>query len=37
LESLALDERSDEAWQIYDLLEDYEPNYDHYDRLTLSA
>jgi hypothetical protein len=31
LATLAPDQRSDEAWQLYELLEDYEPNYQYYD------
>ncbi len=31
LAALAPDERSDEAWQIYELLDTYEPDYDYYD------
>lgn len=31
LATLKADERSKEAWQIYELLEDYEPNYEYYD------
>ncbi len=31
LETLGVDERSDEAWQIYELLDTYEPDYEYYD------
>lgn len=31
LESLAPEQRSDEAWQLHELLEDYEINYEYYD------
>ncbi len=31
LATLEPNKRSDEAWQLYELLEDYEPNYQYYD------